>query len=56
MNSKGFHRYAKYLATILLIADNLYYATTQPGIMDPINGAVAGIVFYAIWFAEERQK
>lgn len=56
MNSIGFHRFAKWTATILLIADNLYYANTQPGPMDTINGAVAGVVIYAIWFACERTK
>lgn len=56
MNSKGLHRAAKWLATILLIADNFYYATTQPGPMDTINGAIAGVVIYAIWFACEREK
>lgn len=56
MESKGFHRFAKILATVLLIADNLYYANTQPGPMDTINGAIAGVVVYAIWFAVERTK
>jgi hypothetical protein len=51
-----FHNITRAIATIAIMADGLYYASTQPGPMDVINGAVAGMVVYAIWFARERTK
>lgn len=39
----------KVVATIAVVARDLHYASTQPGIMDAINGAIAAIVFVAIW-------
>lgn len=53
---KNFYKGAKILATVALAADHLYYAFTQPGPMDLVNGAVAGLIIYAIWFARERTK
>jgi hypothetical protein len=56
MGSTGFHRYAKILASVALVSSDLYFAINQPGPMDAINGAISGMVMYAIWFAEERKK
>jgi hypothetical protein len=43
------------LATVALISQNVYYSIVQPGPMDTINGAITGIVVYAIWFAREKK-
>lgn len=56
MGATGFHRFAKILASVSLSGLFLYYSVTQPGPMDAINGAIAGLVMYAIWFAEEKKK
>lgn len=39
----------KIFASISLIVYGMYMATTNPGPMDVVNGAVTGIALYAIW-------
>lgn len=56
MESKGYHRLMKQLATVAIIGQGLYYAMTQPSLMDVINGSIDGLALYAIWFACERTQ
>lgn len=46
---------AKIVATAMLFGQGLYYAKTQPGLMDSFNGALLGIVLYVFWFAKDPQ-
>jgi len=50
-----FNKFAKILASVAIFGQGMYYSTVQPGPMDLINGAIGGMVFYAIWFAVERK-
>lgn len=48
--------FMKTLTTVALLSQNLYYCYLKPGPMDTINGAISGLVIYAIWFAKEKKK
>ena len=56
MGSTGFHRFAKILASVLLIGEAFYFAFTQPGPMDTVRGGILGFILYAIWLAEEKKN
>ena len=57
MNSvERYWKVMRILATVGLVAQGLYYSLTQPGFMDTVNGVVAGLSLYAIWFARWKTE
>lgn len=50
-----FYTYSKVLAATLLVSRDMYFAVTQPSIQDVINGAITGVVIYALFLAKERK-
>jgi len=50
-----FHLGVKIAASVACVSQGLYYATTQPGIMDSLNAVMGGLVILAIWFMQERK-
>lgn len=49
-------KFMKALATVLVVYQGAYYASTQPGAMDAFNGVMGGLVIYAIWFTSEKRR
>jgi len=57
MNSvERYWKVMRILATVGLVGQGLYYSLTQPGFMDTVNGVVAGLSLYAIWFARWKTE
>lgn len=52
---QAWHLISKVLAVSALIWQNFHYMQTEP-FMDVINGAITGMVIYAIFFAKERTQ
>lgn len=51
---KNFRLSVNVIASAAMLSQGFYYAVTQPGPMDLVNGSVLGIVLFAIWFNRER--
>jgi hypothetical protein len=47
---------ARTIATTMIFIQGMYYANTQPGMMDTYNGAMAGIVVFCIWFGRNKDE
>lgn len=53
---ENFYQTMRILSTALLMAQGIYYASTQPGSMTYVNAAVHGVAVFTIWFAREKKK
>jgi len=56
---KALERYrlfCKILASGLLCFEGIFQAYFFPGPMDVINGSIAGLVLYVIWFNKDKEK
>lgn len=46
----------KIFVATLLACQGFYYAITQPGFMDCVNGVIHGLVFFALFCVEDKVK